>query len=421
MEHTNLFLYEDNAAMLADYANGKVDSPVPGVAYARADENSGATVIYNKKKTTYTVTVSHQDRSGNTVTANTTVTTPVALEGKTVKVNIVAEEISGYKPVYPVEKIEVSADTAHTCIYLTAVTYVVTVHHMSQGSAITADTTVQVPAYEEETVDVELVPMDIQGYETPETVTISVSSDTEYTFNYEVGCPLELVDLGLPSGTLWATKNLGASTPEDFGDFYAWGEIAPKTEFTDENYRFYVGPDQEYSKYNSTDGKHVLDLEDDAAALAYPSCGAHLPTVAQMYELLNNTTYEYHEGSVEQHYTSVTFTSIINGNSIVMPLDEYYQEGSWGDYPALWLRDEIIYGDADYEGQTKYDNGMGYAGALLFACEGNGCVADVIRNGQTGYGRGQHHGNGLNIRPVVGDGPEPNPFVGDGQSDDKEA
>ena len=411
MEHTNLFLYEDNAAMLVDYANGKVDTPVPGVAYARADENSGATVIYNKKKTTYTVTVSHEDRSGNTVTGNTTVESPAVLEGNTVKVKLTGEEVDGYKPMHDVEKIEISADTTYTYLYLAATSYTVTVNYMCEGSAITSSTTVTANTYEDTPVSVRLEPVDVSGYEKPEAVTIRVSSDTTYDFEYEAGCTLELVDLGLPSGTLWATKNLGAATPEDFGDYYAWGEIAPKTAFTEENYRFYDSQNpSEYLKYNSTDNKHTLDLEDDAAAVLYPGCEAHLPTVAQMYELLNNTTLEYHDGQQESYYSSVTLTSNINGRSILIPLDNYHQDGNWGDYPCLWLRDEIIYGDAVLDTQPV-ENGMACAGALGFACEGSAMVWDQGRNGDTGYHRGQGNG-GLNIRPVVGDGPDPNPYVG---------
>ena len=45
----------------------------------------------------------------------------------------------------------------------------------------------------------------------------------------------EYVDLGLPSGLKWATCNVGANTPEEYGNYYAWGEIVPKTDYSDEN------------------------------------------------------------------------------------------------------------------------------------------------------------------------------------------
>lgn len=413
MEHQNLFLYENNAAMNVDYPDRKVDNPIPGVAYARADANSASTVIYNKKKVTYTVTVSHQDRSGNTVTANTSVETPLALEGRPVKVNIVAEDVADYKPILPVEKIEVTQDTAHTCLYLTAVTYVVTVHHMYSGSVITADTTVTVPAFEEETVGVELVPGDVVGYVTPDPVRITVSSDTEYTFEYDRGCPIQFIDLGLPSGTLWATTNLGAATEDDLGDLYAWGEIVPKAEFTDENYRFYVGADQEYSKYNSTDLKKVLDAEDDIATVC--GCeGAHMPTVAQVYELLIYTTENYELTPGTTDITAYTYTSKINSNVLKVRLPRGYLDRNGPDCDIMWTNSELTpEAPSQYENEPDEstgamekdrDYGTKYAAAVIVPCEGSTCVGDMPRY------------NGLVIRPVIGVGPSMEDLDDDSQA-----
>ncbi len=53
----------------------------------------------------------------------------------------------------------------------------------------------------------------------------------------------EYVDLGLPSGTLWATYNLGATSPYEKGQFFAWGEVESKDDFSWENYRFFKGYD----------------------------------------------------------------------------------------------------------------------------------------------------------------------------------
>ena len=49
---------------------------------------------------------------------------------------------------------------------------------------------------------------------------------------------VEYVDLGLPSGTLWATCNLGASSPEEYGDYYAWGETEQKDYYDWDTYKF---------------------------------------------------------------------------------------------------------------------------------------------------------------------------------------
>ena len=64
------------------------------------------------------------------------------------------------------------------------------------------------------------------------------------------------VDLGLPSGNLWAECNLGASTPEQYGDYYAWGEVEPKQKYTSLNHKWYKegAPSQGFTKYNNEDG-----------------------------------------------------------------------------------------------------------------------------------------------------------------------
>lgn len=69
----------------------------------------------------------------------------------------------------------------------------------------------------------------------------------------------EGVDLGLPSGTKWADHNVGASTPEEIGDYFAWGEIEPKSTYKTENYKYWssgVG----FTKYNDVDGLLRFEL-----------------------------------------------------------------------------------------------------------------------------------------------------------------
>ena len=85
------------------------------------------------------------------------------------------------------------------------------------------------------------------------------------------------IDLGLPSGTLWCDRNLGASSPEDAGLYFQWGDTQGYTaeqvgneegqkSFIWGDYKFSVnGSDTNFSKYNNSDSKSVLDLEDDAA------------------------------------------------------------------------------------------------------------------------------------------------------------
>ena len=75
----------------------------------------------------------------------------------------------------------------------------------------------------------------------------------------------EYVDLGLPSGTLWATMNVGAKSPESYGGYYAWGETETKSSYFLENYSFYSNGN--YSKYNNEDKLENLLPEDDVAML----------------------------------------------------------------------------------------------------------------------------------------------------------
>ena len=106
---------------------------------------------------------------------------------------------------------------------------------------------------------------------------------------------VEYVDLGLPSGNLWAKCNLGASSPEAYGDYYAWGEVEPKQEYTKSNHKWYKegAPSQGFTKYNNEDGKLTLEDEDDAVIQKIGN-GWRTPTLADFRELTNQkyTTIE---------------------------------------------------------------------------------------------------------------------------------
>lgn len=131
----------------------------------------------------------------------------------------------------------------------------------------------------------------------------------------------ESVDLGLPSGTLWATMNVGATKPQQYGDYYAWGEVEIKDEtaYTYNKYRFYPGNVvDEYTKYNSTDNKMTLDLTDDVANVVMGGKW-HMPSRAQLNELTANTTSSWTTDYNGSGVAGAVFTSNINGNSIFFP------------------------------------------------------------------------------------------------------
>jgi hypothetical protein len=206
---------------------------------------------------------------------------------------------------------------------------------MCEGSAITADTTViSEGVYETEKVRVTIEPVEVPGYQA-EAVVITISGDCEYELEYsEYSC--ETVDLGLPSGTLWLSCNVGASAPEDYGNFYAWGELETKSDsqFTEENYRFYNGASGDYTKYNDNDGITTLELADDVAN-AVMGGDWHIPSINQVDELLNYTTSA---ATSVNGVSGIRLTSTVNGNSLFFPFAGVAGAPVPGDFQgfAIW-------------------------------------------------------------------------------------
>jgi hypothetical protein len=136
------------------------------------------------------------------------------------------------------------------------------------------------------------------------------------------------VDLGLPSGTKWANMNVGATRPEEYGLYFAWGETTGYTSDTSDgrlfkwtnykwcNHRIYLMT--KYctdSKKGTIDNKTVLDLEDDAAHVNWGGSWV-MPTSGEIDELLANTTSEW---TTVNGIKGCKFTSKTNGNSIFLP------------------------------------------------------------------------------------------------------
>ena len=130
------------------------------------------------------------------------------------------------------------------------------------------------------------------------------------------------VDLGLPSGTKWATMNVGATKPEEYGLYFAWGEtqgyadVSTKA-FSWNDYKWTEDDGSTMSKYNATDGKTVLDLEDDAVAANWGGSWK-MPTVAQFQELLNTANCTNVWTTVDG-VNGRLFTSVTNGNTLFIP------------------------------------------------------------------------------------------------------
>ena len=155
------------------------------------------------------------------------------------------------------------------------------------------------------------------------------------------------VDLGLPSGTLWADRNVGADTPEAYGDYFAWGETKSKSNYSWPGYKWYNWSYEKITKYcihrsnGAVDGKTVLDLEDDAA---YVNMGTEwrMPTYEEQKELISNCTKEWatQNGVLGRKLTGP------NGNSIFLPATGFYEGGapdyvgSGGNYWSSTLSEE---------------------------------------------------------------------------------
>ena len=122
----------------------------------------------------------------------------------------------------------------------------------------------------------------------------------------------EYVDLGL--SVKWATFNLGATSPEDYGDYFAWGETEPKEEYTWANYKWCDGTDTHITKYNTSDGKITLELEDDAAHVNWGS-NWRMPSKDELKELIDSCQWE------RATLNDVVGNKITgpNGNSIFIP------------------------------------------------------------------------------------------------------
>jgi hypothetical protein len=108
----------------------------------------------------------------------------------------------------------------------------------------------------------------------------------------------EYVDLGLPSGTLWATCNVGANSPEQYGDYFAWGETVPKEVYTWETYKWCNGTWDSLTKYNfqnyygTVDNKNELEPADDAAQANW-GLSWQMPTKAQQDELHEHCNWQW--------------------------------------------------------------------------------------------------------------------------------
>ena len=178
-------------------------------------------------------------------------------------------------------------------------------------------------------LDVEDITLLINGY---------LTGEKEY-FNGDNDKVHEAVDLGL--SVKWATMNIGANAPEDYGDHFAWGETTAKKDYSWSTYKWCQGTDKTLTNYNTSsdysysapDNKTQLELVDDAA---YVNWGGtwRMPTDAELTELRTKCTWTW------MSLNGVNGMKVAgpSGNSIFLPAAGYcddtslYDEGSYGSY-----------------------------------------------------------------------------------------
>lgn len=134
----------------------------------------------------------------------------------------------------------------------------------------------------------------------------------------------KFVDLGLPSGLLWAECNVGASLPSEAGDYFAWGETETKETYSWDTYKWKGSSSSEMSKYNRTDGKRILDPEDDAA-IANWGTGCRMPSRDDFMELAYEC--EWIKQANDQRCEGYLVKGP-NGNSIFLPYASYKSSGA---------------------------------------------------------------------------------------------
>jgi len=211
----------------------------------------------------------------------------------------------------------------------------------------------------------------------------------------------EWVDLGLPSGTKWATCNIGADNPQDYGNYYAWGETTTKETYNWETYKYgtydYDGDYSKLTKYNPSDSKTTLDLSDDAAAANWGGKW-RMPTKIQQDELFNECywvwTESYNNSNVKGYIVYKAKSSSDKGKKIYSsgaPSSSYTLSDAHIFLPAAGFRS---YGDLNFAGSDGY-----YWSSSLYAGDPDGAW-DVSFGSDVGNNNGNRY-YGQPVRAVI--------------------
>lgn len=219
----------------------------------------------------------------------------------------------------------------------------------------------------------------------------------------------EYVDLGL--SVKWATTNVGAKSPEDYGDYFAWGETKPKSSYDCKSYKWWDHSQQYLNitkycidpNYGKVDNKIELELEDDAANANWGD-EWRMPTTKEFIELKDNCTWLW---TSQNGVIGYKVTSNKNGKSIFLPAaggrtenGELVYDGKYGTYWSCslsqWIPDEPY---QDY-----------HAKAISLELSNSNAI---LTDGYIGASRD----TGLSIRPVFG---KKNPSIYEDKEDNED-
>lgn len=139
----------------------------------------------------------------------------------------------------------------------------------------------------------------------------------------------DYVDLDLPSGTLWATKNVGASGHTGYGNYYAYGDITTKNTYDLSTYRFGSKP---YTKYTYLDGITELELVDDVVHVVMGG-DWYMPSKEQLEELVNFTDSEYAstDPATGNNASGIVFRSRVDSSKWL-----YFPRGGYAETSGSW-------------------------------------------------------------------------------------
>ncbi|MBR3871427.1 MAG: InlB B-repeat-containing protein, partial [Paludibacteraceae bacterium] len=192
-------------------------------------------------------------------------------------------------------------------------------------------------------------------------VTQSITLYAQWRVSTGIADGHEWVDLGF--GTKWATMNVGAESPEDYGDYFAWAETSPKSTYNWSTYKwcsvsansFYLTKYCGKSQYGAVDNRIFVNSSDDAAYVNWGSNWRY-PS-ANEFSTLMNPNFTKWTWTTQNGVNGYKVTSLINGNSIFLPAAGMYKDSNTigvGTYGYYWT--DYIYTYQPFESYGPYFN-----------------------------------------------------------------